>query len=124
MKIELTDDHQLILCNLGNNETIVLPIVKIDHTIWMRQKQIEELFDVAQSVISRHIKNVFYEELDEKSIQFLQIENMNKPVAFYDLNVIISVGYKVNSERSFAFRRWANSVLKNSFLQKQSKFGL
>ena len=78
-----------------------------------------ELFGRDQSVISRHIRNVFKEhEVDEKSnMHFLHIANSDKPVAYYSLDVIISVGYRVKSKRGVEFRRWANSVLKQYILK-------
>ncbi len=77
------------------------------------------LFGRNQSVISKHINNVFDEnEVDEKSnIHFLNIANSDKPVKIYSLDVIISVGYRVKSQRGVEFRRWANSVLKQYILQ-------
>ena len=66
------------------------------------------------SVISRHINNSFDEEVDKESnMHFLHIANSDKPVAFYSLDVIISVGYRVKSQRGIEFRRWANKVLKD-----------
>lgn len=84
-------------------------------TIWASQKQIAEIFNVSVSVISRHIKNVFDSgELDEKSnLQKMQIANSDKPVIVYNLDVIISVGYRVNSIQATAFRKWATSVLRD-----------
>ena len=89
-----------------------------DDTVWLTRKQIEQLFERNQSVISRHIKNIFLEELDEKSnMHFLHIANSDKPVTFYNLDVIISIGYRVKSKRGIEFRRWANSVLKDYLLK-------
>ncbi len=78
-----------------------------------------ELFDRDVSVISRHISNVFREgEVEKKSnLHFLQIANADRPVAFYSLDVIISVGYRVKSQRGVEFRRWANTVLKEYILK-------
>ncbi|MEE3412006.1 MAG: RhuM family protein [Treponema sp.] len=78
-----------------------------------------ELFERNQSVISRHIKNVFEEgEVDEKSnMHFLHNAFSDKPVAYYSLNVIISVGYRVKSKRGIEFRKWVNSVLKQYILK-------
>ena len=77
-----------------------------------------KLFDRNIGVISRHIKNIFIEELEEDSnLQKMQIANSDKPVAFYSLDVIISVGYRVNSIRATAFRQWATSVLKQYMLK-------
>lgn len=77
-----------------------------------------ELFERDQSVISKHIKNVFAEEeVDQESnMQILHITNSDKPVVFYSLDVIISVGYRVKSKRGTEFRRWANTVLKQYIL--------
>ena len=78
-----------------------------------------ELFGRDVSVISRHIKNIFKEgEVEEESnLHFLQIANSDKPVAYYSLDVIISVGYRVKSKRGVEFRRWANNVLKQYILK-------
>jgi len=77
-----------------------------DNTVWLSQEQMAFLFQRDQSVISRHIRNVFKEgELDEKSnMQKMHIANSDKPVAFYNLNVIISVGYRVKSKQGTQFR--------------------
>ncbi len=90
-----------------------------NETVWLTQAQIAELFQRDRSVISKHIKNVFAEgELDEKSnVQILHIANSDKPVAFYSLDVIISVGYRVKSLRGTQFRIWANSVLKEYLIK-------
>ncbi len=100
----------------SSDGTIKLPI-RVDYgeeTVWMTQAQIADLFDRDTSVISRHINTVFKEELPKESnLHFLQIANSDKPVAFYSLDVIISVGYRVKSKRGIEFRKWANSVLKS-----------
>lgn len=73
------------------------------------------MFDRDRTVISKHINNIFKEnELERKSnVQILHIANSDKPVAFYNLDVIISVGYRVKSQRGTQFRIWANKILKN-----------
>jgi LPS O-antigen subunit length determinant protein (WzzB/FepE family) len=94
--------------------------VRIDEdTVWLTQAQMVELFERDQSVISRHINNVFKEkELTKSSnMHFLHITNIDKPVAFYSLDVIISVGYRVKSQRGTQFRIWATSVLKEYLLK-------
>lgn len=111
-----------------NNEIVIfetedkqvkLPVAVDNETVWLTQAQMVELFQRDVSVISRHIRNVFKEdEVEEKSnLHFLQIPNSDKPVAFYSLDVIISVGYRVKSKRGVEFRRWANSVLKQYILK-------
>ena len=89
-----------------------------DETVWLTQAQMSELFKVRQSTLSYHINNVFKEkELDEKSnIDFFDIANSDKPVKIYNLDVIISVGYRVKSKRGTEFRIWSNKVLKDYLL--------
>lgn len=101
------------------DKKIILPVAVENDTVWLNQNQMIELFGRDQSVISRHIRNVFKEqEVDEKSnMHFLHIANSDKPVAYYSLDVIISVGYRVKSRRGVEFRRWANSVLKQYILR-------
>jgi hypothetical protein len=88
-------------------------------TVWLTQAQMVELFQRDQSVISRHIRNVFAEnELDEKSnMHFLHNAFSDKPITVYNLDVIISVGYRVKSKRATQFRIWANSVLKEYLMK-------
>lgn len=101
------------------DKMITIPVAVDNETVWLNQNQMIELFGRDQSVISRHIRNVFKEqEVDEKSnMHFLHIANSDKPVAYYSLDVIISVGYRVKSKRGVEFRRWANSVLKQYILK-------
>lgn len=90
-----------------------------NETVWLTQAQLAELFQRDRSVITKHIRNIFSEgELDEKSnVQILHIANSDKPVTFYSLDVIISVGYRVKSLRGTQFRIWANSVLKEYLIK-------
>ncbi len=83
-------------------------------TVWLRQEQLVQLFGRTQPVISRHLNNVLAEgELDEKSnMQILHIANSDKPVKFYNLDVIISVGYRVKSPEGIRFRQWATRLIK------------
>lgn len=84
-----------------------------EDTVWLTQAQMVDLFSRDQSVIARHIRNIFKErELDEKSnMHFLHIANSDKPVKMYSLDVIISVGYRVKSPRGVIFRKWATNIL-------------
>ncbi|MCX8514638.1 MAG: virulence protein RhuM/Fic/DOC family protein [Burkholderiales bacterium] len=110
-------NDKLILFSSTDGD-ITVDVQLSNDTVWLSQKQIEFLFGRDQSVISRHIKNIFKDELDEKSnMHFLHIANSDKPVAFYNLDVIISVGYRVKSKRGVEFRRWANAVLKEYLLK-------
>ena len=86
---------------------------------WLNKAQMAELFQRDRSVISRHVRNVFDEgELDEKSnVQKMHIANSDKPVEYFSLDVIISVGYRVKSLRGTQFRIWANSVLREYLIK-------
>lgn len=96
-----------------------LEVIIYEDTVWLSQEQIVRLFQRDQSVISRHIRNVFKEgELYEKSnMQKMHIPNSDKPVAFYNLDVIISVGYRVKSKQGTQFRIWATRILKDYLLK-------
>ncbi len=97
--------------------------VHLDHdTVWLSQKQLAGLFQRERSVITKHLRNVFVEgELNEKSnVQNMHIAFSDKPVAFYSLDVIISVGYRVKSQQGTQFRIWATKVLKDHIVKGYS----
>jgi len=91
-------------------------------TVWANQSQIAELFDVDQSVISRHIRNIVKDgEVDQKSnMQKMHIANSDKPVAFYSLDIILSVGYRTNSKVAIDFRKWATKTIREYLVQGYS----
>src|SRR5690606_8331598 len=94
--------------------------VSLDNdTVWLSQAQMCELFGRDQSVVSRHIRNLFREgELPEESnMQKMHIAGSDKPVAYYNLDVIISVGYRVKSARGVQFRQWATRVLRQHLVE-------
>ncbi len=94
--------------------------VQLDkETVWLSQKQMAELFQRERSVITKHLRNVFIEnELDEKSnVQNMHFAFSDKPVALYNLDVIISVGYRVKSQQGTRFRQWATSVLRDHIVK-------
>lgn len=82
-------------------------------SLWLTQEQMAELFGRERSVITKHLRNIFEKkELEEESnVQFLHIAHSDKPVKFYNLDTIISVGYRVNSKRGTQFRQWATQIL-------------
>ena len=88
-------------------------------TVWLTQAQIAQLYGKERSVITKHINKVFKDrEVDKKSsVQKLHIANSDKPVAFYSLDIILAVGYRVNSANAIKFRRWATEVLKRYLLK-------
>ena len=109
---------ELILFKSGDI-VLSVPITPEENTVWLSQAQMVELYGRDVSVISRHINNVFKEgEVEKESnLHFLQIAGSDRPTAFYSLDVIISVGYRVKSKRGVEFRKWANSVLKDYILR-------
>lgn len=95
--------------------TIATEVRLENETVWLTQDQIGRLFGRERSVITKHLGNVFKEqELSEESnVQNLHIANSDKPVKHYNLDVIISVGYRVKSPEGTRFRIWANRILKD-----------
>ena len=90
-----------------------------NETIWLTQKKLAELFSADRTVIGRHLKNIFESgELEEKSnVQKMHVANSDKPVSYYNLDAIISVGYRVNSLRATDFRRWATTTLRSYMIK-------
>jgi len=87
-----------------------------DETVWLTQEQMANLFQKAKSTINEHIKNIYNEqELDDKTTmnKFGNSEFAKKPIYYYSLDVIISVGYRVKSKQGTQFRIWANKILKD-----------
>ena len=112
----LKETNKIVLFESEDHE-VALNVAIEEDTVWLSQTQMTALFERDQSVISRHINRAFKEELSKESnMHFLHIANSDKPVAYYSLDVIISVGYRVKSQRGVEFRRWANSVLKSYIL--------
>ena len=98
-----------------------VPITPEQETVWLTQEQMAELFDTARSSIAYHISKIFSEgELDkDTSVEIFDRSGGQafRPPMYYNLDVIISVGYRVKSKRGIAFRKWANSVLKQYIMQ-------
>lgn len=103
------------------DKALTLSVPVKQETVWLTQEQMSELFDTARSSIAYHIGNVFKErELDENTSVEIFDRSTNKasrPPKYYNLDVIISVGYRVKSKRGVEFRKWANSVLKQYILK-------
>ena len=101
-----------------NDGELELNVSVQNETIWLTQAQLCNIFEKDQSVISRHINNIFKDnEVDEKSnMQKMHIANSDKPVSFYSLDIVLAVGYRTNSSKAIKFRQWATSVLK-SYIQ-------
>lgn len=116
-KIEGMQKNEIILYQPDN--TISLEVRLENETVWLTQAQMAELFQKDRTVITRHINNIFKEgELEfEGNVYFLHFANSDRPIGLYDLDVIISVGYRVKSKVGTQFRRWANAVLKDYILR-------
>ena len=91
-----------------------------NETVWLTQEQMSELFGKAKSTINEHIKNIYKDgELLESDTltKFGNSEFTDKPTNYYNLDMIISVGYRVKSQNGIAFRKWATNVLKNYMIK-------
>ncbi|MBW7867891.1 MAG: virulence RhuM family protein [Brumimicrobium sp.] len=106
--------HTEILIYQSDDGLIKIETHLKNETVWLTQAQMSELFQRERSVITKHVNNVFKEgELDEKSnVQILHISGSDRPVSFYNLDVIISVGYRVKSIQGTRFRQWATQRLR------------
>ena len=108
-------DNEMVLFETKDKE-IKLNVSIVDDTVWLTQEQMSSLFDTARSTIAYHINQIFKEgELNrETSVEIFDRSTnpASRPPQYYNLDVIISVGYRVKSQRGIEFRQWANSVLK------------
>lgn len=103
----------------SHDGSLQLSVAMDSETVWLSQSQMQTLFGRERSVITKHTNNVFKEnELDEKSnVQKMHIANSDKPVKFYSLDVVISVGYRIKSIQGVKFRQWATKTLKQHLLK-------
>ena len=101
------------------NQNVRLEVSLKDETVWLTQKQMELLFDVKHATISEHINNIFKEgELEENSSAGFSDKSTGGRISkIYNLDVIISVGYRVKSKNGIIFRKWASSILKDYMLK-------
>ena len=123
-----------VVINMENNEIILyetadhavrLNVSTDGETVWLSLDQLTSLFERDKSTISRHIKNVFTEgELEQSAtvakyatVQTEGNREVTRSIEYYNLDVIISVGYRVKSQRGVEFRKWANSVLKDYIIK-------
>lgn len=107
-------ENEIIIYQTEDGQTQIDVHMK-NETVWLTSRQMALLFDRDESNVRRHVINVFTEgELSrENNVHFLHVNGVKKPVPFYSLDVIISVGYRVKSQRGTQFRIWANRVLKD-----------
>jgi len=119
MKKSLPDKQSNFLLYTGNDGKINVEVFLRDETVWLTQKAIGELFGKERSVITKHLKNIFTSgELEEKSnVQKMHFSHSDKAIKFYNLDAIISVGYRVNSYQATQFRIWATRTLKEFIIK-------
>ena len=117
-KLFKQEKNQIVIYETEDGQTQI--DVRLDgETVWLNNSQMGTLFKREESNVRRHILNVFKEgELErENNVHFLHVNGVKKPVPFYSLDVIISVGYRVKSKRGVQFRKWANKVLKQYLIK-------
>ncbi|RZS97531.1 virulence RhuM family protein [Cecembia calidifontis] len=128
MENSLTPNQSEFLLYVSQSGDIKVDVLLHDETVWLTQKGMQELFEKAKSTISEHIKNVFEEgELDEKVVVrdfrttsphgAIEGKTQENTVKYYNLDVIISVGYRVKSQRGTQFRIWATKVLREYIIK-------
>ena len=115
-----TSQNKIILYQRDNS--VELEVLLEEETVWLTQAQIAKLFGVKQPAISKHFKNIFLsEELNEFSVysilEYTAADGKDYKTGFYNLDAILSVGYRVNSKNATLFRQWANKVLKDYILK-------
>lgn len=111
--IKMDTNSEILLYQTEDGQTKI-DVRLEEETVWLSQAQMGQLFQKERSVITKHINNIFNEgELEEKSnVQILHISGSDRPVKFFSLDVIISVGYRVKSHQGTKFRQWATARLK------------
>ncbi|CDD09445.1 phosphoribosylaminoimidazolesuccinocarboxamide synthase [Phascolarctobacterium succinatutens CAG:287] len=116
-------DNELVIFE-DDEIKLEVPISAKDETVWLNRQQMATLFDRDIKTIGKHIKNAINEELSGTStvakfatVQLEGMRQVERLIEYYNLNVIISVGYRVKSKRGVAFRKWANSVLKEYIIK-------
>ena len=115
--------NEIILCE---NQNIKLEVNVKDETVWLNSKQMAELFDRDVKTIRKHINNALNEELDDSTVaNFASVQkegtrNVQRNIECYNLDMIISVGYRVKSNKGVQFRKWANQVLKDHLIKGYS----
>lgn len=116
----MSEKNEVVLF-MDDDIKLEVPITPEQETVWLTQEQMSILFDTARSSIAYHIGNIFKEgELDQNtSVEIFDRSGSraSRPPMYYNLDVIISVGYRVKSRRGTAFRKWANSVLKEYIIK-------
>lgn len=116
--MDKSEKNEIILFEDGEL-TLEVNVAPQQETVWLTANQMSELYGRDEKTIRKHMNKIFNDgELDkENNTQKMRVVGVKQPVAYYNLDVIISVGYRVNSKQGIAFRKWANSVLKKYILE-------
>ena len=111
----MKEDQKIVIYQTEDGQTQI--DVRLENeTVWLNVAQMASLFMKEESNVRRHVLNAFKEgelERDDNNVHFLHVNGVKKPVPFYSLDVIISVGYRVHSKRGTAFRIWARQIIKD-----------
>lgn len=121
------NDSNIVIYETPDGETVIDVRLEGD-TVWLSQAQLAILYDTDRTSIGRHIRNIYNSgELDEEAtcaknaqVQIEGQRNVSRMIKFYNLDVIISVGYRVKSQRGTQFRIWANRILKEYIINKNN----
>ena len=127
MKNDITKQMEMVLYRTEDDDVTVSALIK-DESIWLTQKAMAELFGVQKAAISKHLKNIFQQgELIEKVVVSkmetttqhgaISGKTQTSPTNYYNLDAIISVGYRVNSKQATQFRIWATNILKEYMIK-------
>jgi len=111
----MKEDQKIVIYQTPDGKTQI-DVRLEDETVWLNVAQMATLFTKEESNVRRHVSNAFRDgelERDDNNVHFLHVNGVKKPVPFYSLDVIISVGYRVHSKRGTAFRIWARKIIKD-----------
>ena len=108
-----------IIIYRAEDNTVQLDVRMENETVWLSTSQMAALFNKEESNIRRHILNVFRDEevSRDNNVHFLHVNGVKKPVPYYSLDVVLSIGYRVNSKRAIAFRQWSTKILKEFIIK-------
>lgn len=108
-----------IIIYRAEDNTVQLDVRMENETVWLSTSQMAALFNKEESNIRRHILNVFRDEevTRDNNVHFLHVNGVKKPVPYYSLDVVLSIGYRVNSKRAIAFRQWSTKILKDFIIK-------
>ena len=115
----MTEEKYELVKFVDNGFELEVNVSPREETVWLTKSEMSLLFERDRSVISKHIRNIFLENecVEKRNVHYLHVPGSDRPDEAFSLDVIISVGYRVKSQRGVLFRRWANSVLKQYLLK-------